>query len=560
MNTGYFCTSCQVPIIGDRCEICGAPANNPKIPLKANPVFKEELQMLAKVTGEPVAEFDSLELWTANRYYYYQGQKIFKVVGGNFIEAPKIEWLKNTGRVLKKLEEAERLNEEEYRKRIKGANRFAIGTLEEKALRFIRNTVERFSVQVMYNAVSFSGGKDSAVVSYLVRKALGSNGILHVFTDTSLENPDTLNYIKDFAKQVFLLKAEPQQSFASLVEKALFPSRMHRWCCTALKIGPIGNLLKQILEPGAKILMFEGARHEESLTRQQYEPVDLHFKIASEIIARPILTWSSLQEWIYILSMNLPINHSYRKGMIRVGCSLCPLSRPYSEFLMEYWSGEDSSYHKTWEEMKEILITDLRKRAINENDLREYLKEGKWKGRAGGSVTNEYYKLAEISDWQEEYEFIRIELNKFINLRVLKEYVKPLIRKYRFEFFESQGTKKIIFLLSKEQKIVCKIILEEKVLYLWWFKNDNKQYLQFSVDLKKQLIKYQFCSYCGACQVKCVFQAIEADAKKQSYTINTDLCTGCGECININKVGCLLAKSVKTTSLYKAMEEIEGDE
>lgn len=559
MDTGYFCSFCQVPIIGDRCEICGNPSHTPKIPLKTSPVFKEELQMLAKVTGEPVDEFNSLELWTTNRDYYFDGQKIFKLVGGNFIENPKIEWLKNIGRVLKKLEEIQRLTEEEHRKRIKEANRFAIGTLEEKAIRFIRTTVERFNNEVMYNAVSFSGGKDSTVVSYLVRKALGSNGIFHIFTDTSLENPDTLNYVKDFAKQVFLLKAEPQQSFASLVEKALFPSRMHRWCCTALKIAPIGNLLKQILEPGAKILMFEGARHEESLTRQEYEPVDLHFKIASEIIARPILTWSSLEEWIYILAMNLPINQSYRKGMIRVGCSLCPLSRPYSEFLMEYWSNEDPSYHKTWENMKEVLLQDLQRRGIKDNDLREYLKEGKWKGRAGGSVAIESHKLAELSDWQEEYEFIHIELNRTVNLSIFREYFKPLIKKYRFDFFESQRAQKTIFLMSKEQKVVCKIIIEGKILYLWWFGHNNKQFLQFSVDLKKQLIKYQFCSYCGACQVKCAFQAIETDAKKQVYIVNSALCTGCGECININKVGCLLAKSVKTTNSYKMEMAEEND-
>ena len=33
--------------------------------------------------------------------------------------------------------------------------------------------------------ISFSGGKDSTVTSHLVRTALGSNDILHVFGDTT---------------------------------------------------------------------------------------------------------------------------------------------------------------------------------------------------------------------------------------------------------------------------------------------------------------------------------------------------------------------------------------
>ncbi|GEM_PF-4510770 len=70
MDTGYFCLTCNVPVIGDLCERCGRPVATPKIPLKISPVFEEELKMLREVTGEPVDEFDSLELWTSSRYYF----------------------------------------------------------------------------------------------------------------------------------------------------------------------------------------------------------------------------------------------------------------------------------------------------------------------------------------------------------------------------------------------------------------------------------------------------------------------------------------------------------
>lgn len=552
MDTGYFCLTCNVPVIGDLCERCGRPAGtpNPKIPFKISPVFEDELKMLREVTGEPVDEFDSLELWTSRRCYYYEGKKIFKVVGGNMVEEPKIEWVKDKKRVLSKLEKNERIDEKGYCHRIKEANRFALGTLEEKSIRFIQEVVEKFRDEVVYKAISFSGGKDSTVVSHLVRKALGSDRILHIFTDTTLENPDTLDFVERFAGEVFLLKAEPQQNFFKLVKKALFPSRIHRWCCTAMKTAPIETLLRQILEPGEKVLMFEGERREESLRRQKYEPLDFNFKIASEIIARPILEWSTLEEWLYILSTGLPFNKSYRRGMRRVGCSLCPLAREYSEFLMEYWSNQDLSFHKMWNKMKEMLIQNIDKR-VDWNDLFEYLREGKWKGRAGGSVSNEHYKLAEFSNWEEDYKYIRIALNRAIEMPIFGEYMKSLNKKYGLKYFVSQIGTKTILILRKEQEMICKIVLEGESLCIWWFMDENKMYQQFLADLKKQMIKYQFCTYCGGCETKCANFAIIVDQESQRYIINSNRCIGCGGCININERGCPLADSARVKDYYK---------
>ena len=443
MNTGYFCPLCIVPIISDRCERCGRPADNPKIPLKASPVFKEELQVLADATNEPVNMFNSLELWTTNRYYYYEGRKIFKVTGGNFIEHPKIEWFQNKERLFKRLKESEKIGEEEYCERVKKANFFALGTLEEKSTRFIRETVDEYRDKVAYKAISFSGGKDSSVVSYLVRKALGSNGILHIFNDTTLENSDTLNYVKDFeeSERIFLLKAEPQQSFVKLVERALLPSRIHRWCCTALKTAPIERLLKQILEPGVKVMMFEGTRREESLRRQKYEPLELNSKIALQIVVRPVIEWTTLEEWLYILSEKIPINDSYRYGMRRVGCSLCPLNSGWSEYVLK------SHYPHLARDYIKLLYKFAKPRDIRVN-IADYIAKGQWKTRAGGSSKHQYSLLSEISTLEEDYKFIRIGLNKVVKLVNFREYFKPLNKKYEFNSFESQIGTKTIFLLD----------------------------------------------------------------------------------------------------------------
>ena len=44
--------------------------------------------------------------------------------------------------------------------------------------------------------MSFSGGKDSTVVSRLVRDALQDNSVIHFFGDTTLEFRETYEYVQ----------------------------------------------------------------------------------------------------------------------------------------------------------------------------------------------------------------------------------------------------------------------------------------------------------------------------------------------------------------------------
>ena len=64
---------------------------------------------------------------------------------------------------------------------------------------FIEEVIEKYSKRVPM--VSFSGGKDSTVVSHLVRKALNNQSILHIFGDTTLELPLTYKYVERFKEE-----------------------------------------------------------------------------------------------------------------------------------------------------------------------------------------------------------------------------------------------------------------------------------------------------------------------------------------------------------------------
>ena len=63
-------------------------------------------------------------------------------------------------------------------------------------LEVIRNTINKYGEDNFY--ISFSGGKDSTVLHYLVDLALPDNKIPRVFSNTGIE----YNYIVDFVKEL----------------------------------------------------------------------------------------------------------------------------------------------------------------------------------------------------------------------------------------------------------------------------------------------------------------------------------------------------------------------
>ena len=67
----------------------------------------------------------------------------------------------------------------DYKERFIVANADRFNTITADAKRDIQEYLGRYAIEDMM--VSFSGGKDSTVTSHIVRKALGTNKIIHIY-------------------------------------------------------------------------------------------------------------------------------------------------------------------------------------------------------------------------------------------------------------------------------------------------------------------------------------------------------------------------------------------
>lgn len=128
------------------------------------------------------------------------------------------------------------------------ANRERYEALVEEADEYIRRVAADYNFMEMF--VSFSGGKDSTVVSDLVMRALGNPKVLHIFGDTTLEFPFTYEYVKRFKQEhpqtPVITACNKEKDFEELCRMIGPPSRVMRWCCTVFKTGSIQKTIKSL--------------------------------------------------------------------------------------------------------------------------------------------------------------------------------------------------------------------------------------------------------------------------------------------------------------------------
>ena len=184
----YWCKSYKTPIYEEVCPICNKKGK--KLATDLRPVFPEERLLLELILGTPYA-FLEKSVWNGSgNHYYVDGKRIpFSVKDLKQLNIDKVreEYQKYQGK------NTDRYFKEQMEIFLQ-ANRERYEALVEEADEYIRRVAADYNFMEMF--VSFSGGKDSTVVSDLVMRALGNPKVLHIFGDTTLEFPFTYEYVK----------------------------------------------------------------------------------------------------------------------------------------------------------------------------------------------------------------------------------------------------------------------------------------------------------------------------------------------------------------------------
>jgi phosphoadenosine phosphosulfate reductase len=180
--------------------------------------------------------------------------------------------------------------------------------LEERAIKFIK-TVANATDKELFSGNS--GGKDSAIVDYLLQES----GIKYhsYYTNTTIDPAGTLGHLRKLYPHTEIL--QPKESFYQLVERKGLPTRLNRYCCEFLKeYGSVGKIV------------FEGVRSAESRGRQNRDYVQCDNrkwqKGAQHVY--PIYDWTDDDVWNFIEEKKIVLAPAYSNGLNRLGCVGCP--------------------------------------------------------------------------------------------------------------------------------------------------------------------------------------------------------------------------------------------
>lgn len=343
----YWCKDCSIPIIqstnkADKgiCPICGFKTKYLTTDLR--PVFPEERLLLEILLDKKTNTYSEKSVWCVNSRYYIDGKSV-SIPSSVFQTA-------DAGAINQKIEKyKDEISYEYFDKVIDKfvkANRDRLNELKDEAFGFVRDTAAKFDEERI--VISFSGGKDSTVTADVVIKALSNPSLVHIFGNTTLEFPLTVEYAerfrRDHPQSIFLLAKNEDQNFMDVCGDIGPPARMMRWCCSMFKTGPITRVINSLYR-NQQILTFYGIRRSESVNRSKYNRVEdgaESVKIQQQTVASPIFFWRDIDIWLYLLAENVNFNDAYRLGYDRVGCWCCPNNNQRAQFLSRIYMPERS--------------------------------------------------------------------------------------------------------------------------------------------------------------------------------------------------------------------------
>lgn len=540
----YWCKQCNIPIFDSICLCCNSRGNY--IGTDIRPVFpKEKLLLGIILEEEDPLTFSESSVWCSKSRYIIDGEK--KTISLRELNRlPLNEFLQIRMKYDEYVNQIDTTYFNDMKQKFIKANKARYNQINEESVRYINTFKTRYPLEEMF--VSFSGGKDSTVTSHIVTKALGTNNIIHIFGDTTLEFQKTHEYIKRFrsnekTKGIPMISAKNrEQDFEELCKVIGPPSRVMRWCCTVFKTGAISRTISLAFKDKTNILTFYGIRRSESASRSKYERESESPKIAKQTVVSPIIDWIDFDVWLYILTEDIDFNEAYELGYSRVGCWCCPNNGSWSEILAKIFMYDK---YTNW---RDILVGFAKQ--IGKPDAEEYVDSGNWKARQGGNGL----ELSETSIVA--FEPCVAEDNAF-NYELQKPITEDLYELFKpFGYINKElGNKRLgqVYVLDKNNNVV--LILQGRIGTNKLKVTINKQNLAKTRSVKEgegkiqcQITKYQMCMECRACEGVCKYNAISLKNNIEGnikYKINDEKCVRCGDCVGHFDSGCYMRRVLR---------------
>lgn len=547
------------------------------------PIFWEELDFLGlDKLGWNYPHSDAPLLWACERRYFYKGELVLEVTGGDLYDThsislcpnPNLELIPIDVEILRSTNEdsiflleheAMEFINSEYRKYKavkkaaevnpdidfqKLAENLSKKTKTEYAV--VKENCDSFDVmpveemkakgksailksKIDFFVCSFSGGKDSQVILDLVTRVIPDKDLVVIYSDTGYELPTSLELyqeVQDFYHKLYpslrFYTSKNRQPLMYYWDKMGAPSRVLRWCCSIMKSAPLAILLKE-LNGGEKqptAILFDGVRAEESVNRSGRSRVGKNVKHNNIINVSPILDWNATETYLYILLRALPFNRAYRQGFSRVGCVICPYSSKWSENIAS----------KVYPESIGPFISAIRQSLEDANTagVDNYIKLGKWKERAGGRTVrceSSVTIIEEGIDFKAILKSPREDIYQWFN--ILGE-------------IKSDSTTQTTIGTLRYKRNLYKFTIQnigEHTISVE-IKGTNNDVI-FLSHLKKVLYKSTYCIHCEVCEVECPTGALSVSPY---VSVDTNKCVHCLKCIDFDGKGCMSASSVNIST------------
>ena len=553
-----WCASCRIPVFDEnnsvgavcKCPLCHGKTEYLSSDLR--PVFPEERLLLELLLEKEPFSLASSSVWNSANRYYIDGKSV--AISSSVFRNADCDALR------RKLDEFSKENLEISKKKFDStvqkfiqANKSRFDSIKDDAFDFVQDEAEKF---VRKNGagsenrmiVSFSGGKDSTATADVVIKALANPKITHLFGNTTLEFPMTIDYAERYRKNhplaEFRIAKNTDQNFYEVCKEIGPPARMMRWCCSMFKTGPITRVLNRKFGD-KQILTFYGIRKNESVSRSKYSRVTENtetVKIQKQTVASPIFEWKDLDVWLYLLSEKVDFNDAYRLGYDRVGCWCCPNNNLRAQFLSRIYMSERS------ENWRSFLVGFARQ--IGKPDAEEYVDSGKWKARQGGNgvAAAGDVKLKFTNCTSEEhskiYQLTRAFDDSFLNMLVPFGILAPELGRKLIHETLILDVKTKVPIISVQPFNQSGFEHAVKVRTMNVEKHDDLQRM-----IGYQVRKFNACRKCLKCESVCRSGAISLAGNE--YYINPEKCVHCKKCVTEKYLtgGCMMEKYLRTKDL-----------